>query len=113
MDLNEVGEIIAVRVLTSKDRAGVTHEISISVGKPQPFPNEETYYCPFQIVGAGRNMIKYAAGVDAVQSLQLVMSMIRANLESLSNELEGPLSWEGGDQDDPFGFPLPASQTRT
>jgi hypothetical protein len=113
VDLNEVGEVIAVRVLSFKDRAGVIRKVSITVGKPQPFPNEKTYYCPFQISGAGQNTIKYAAGVDAVQSLQLVMSMIRANLESLSYELDATLIWEGGDQDDPFGFPLPASQTRT
>ncbi len=101
---NDVGEVIAVRELSFISKAGSQDELTVSIGKPQPFPDSESYFCPFQISGVGEERIKYAAGIDAVQALQLVMAMIGADLKFLANELGGVVSWEGSDQGE-LGFP--------
>lgn len=104
MYLHDIGDIIAVRELslTENDKPGAI--VKISLGKPRTFPDSEGYYCPFLIVGVGAENIKYAAGVDAIQSLQLAMVMIGATLKFLNEGLDGELRWEGGDEGD-FGFP--------
>jgi hypothetical protein len=71
---------------------------------PRSFPDSTGYYCPFQIVGLGSAQIRYAAGIDAIQALQLVMSMIGVTLRFLSEEVAGRLQWEAGDEGD-LGFP--------
>ena len=71
MYLDNIGEIIALRELYVEGQEP-EREIQVLIGKPQPFPDSGGYYCPFQIVGVGPENIKYAAGVDAIQSLQLL-----------------------------------------
>lgn len=104
MYLDELGEIIAVRELYIAEEREFERKIQVSIGKPQPFPDSDGYYCPFQIVGVGGEEIKYAAGVDAVQSLQLVMLIIGATLNFLSGQARGRLRWKGGSEGD-LGFP--------
>jgi hypothetical protein len=103
MYLDELGEIIAVRELYIVEERETDRKIRVTIGKPQPFP-DSGYYCPFQIAGIGGEEIKYAAGVDAVQSLQLVMLIIGATLNFLSGQGRGRLRWEGGSEGD-LGFP--------
>jgi hypothetical protein len=55
-------------------------------------------------VGVGPEHIKYAAGIDAIQSLQLVMLMVGATLGFINKELNGTLRWPGDSEGD-FGFP--------
>lgn len=105
MDLENIGEVIAIREMTFVDKAGSRSKLTVSIGKPQPFPDSDNYYCPFKISGAIVDRIKYAAGLDAIQALQLVMTMIGANLAFLAEKLEGELSWEGG-SDGELGFPM-------
>jgi len=105
MDLRELKETIAVRELSFTERQGSTRNVKISIGKPEPFPDSEGYYCPFQISGAGSETIRYAAGVDAVQALQLVMVMIGTRLKFLATEIEGEFHW-ADDKEGGFGFPL-------
>ena len=78
--------------------------VRVSIGKPQPFPENEGYYCPFLISGVGRERIKCVGGVDAIQSLQLAMQMIGADLEFLRREKQTKLEWKG-DPDGGLGFP--------
>lgn len=102
--LEEIGEIIASRELHLRDKQDSKKTLLVLIGKPQPSPDSGGYYCPFQISGVGSEEIKYAAGVDSVQALQLVMVMIGATLRFLKEELGGNLNWEGSG-DGELGFP--------
>ncbi len=104
MYLDSIEEIIAVRELYIGDEPTSARKVTVSIGKPQPFPDSQNYYCPFQIVGAGSENIKYAAGVDATQSLQLVMYILGTTLQFLNKGLNGALRWEGNSKGD-LGFP--------
>lgn len=87
MHLEELGEIGAVPEMYIADEAGSERKIQVLVGKPKPFPESSGSYCRFQIVGVGDEEIRYAAGVDAMQSLQLVMVIIGATLQSLNDQV--------------------------
>ena len=104
MYLDELGEIIAVRELYIVEERETERKIQVTIGKPQAFPDSGGYYCPFQITGIGGEEIKYAAGVDAMQSLQLVMIIIGATLQFFNGETGNRLHWEGGSEGD-LGFP--------
>ena len=104
MYLDDIGDIIAVREFYLTENDEPNRIVKVSLGKPKAFPDSGGYYCPFQISGAGAENIKYAAGVDAIQALQLAMVMIGATLQFLNRELEGRLRWEGSSEGD-FGFP--------
>ena len=62
-----------------------------------------SFYTPYQLKGVGSERIKYAGGVDAVQSLQIAMKMIGVELEVL-HKPSSKISWECGEEGD-FGFP--------
>jgi len=104
MKLDSVGDIVAIRELSLKGESGVSESVQILIGKPGPFPDSTGYYGPFQIVGLGSVEIHYAAGIDAIQALQLVMPMIGITLRFLNHKVGEGLRWEGGEESD-FGFP--------
>lgn len=106
MNLIDVGEIIATRKLNICKEDEVVGVITINIGKPQLFPDSTDYFTPFQIKGIGSEKVLYAAGIDAVQSLQLAMRMIGAKLFSLRNSHLDSIFWEGDENGD-LGFPLP------
>jgi hypothetical protein len=87
MEVFEITEPIAVRDLYLTDTQGSKRKVQVLIGKPEPFPESEGYSCPFQIVGIGSEKVKYAAGIDAVQALQLVMVMIGATPQFLKRKL--------------------------
>ncbi len=101
MNLQNVGTIIAIRQLDLADGRKVT----ITIGKPEPFPDDVNYYCPYQIIGIKRDKVRYAGGVDAVQALQLALKMIGADLETSDEARAGVLSWKGGSKKSDLGFP--------
>ena len=96
-------DIIAIREF---QLVGGKDLIKVMIGKPQKIKNGEDYYCPYQIVGIGKNEVKKAFGVDAIQSLQLAMKMIGAELYTSTEARKGDLSWDGGEKGD-LGFPKP------
>ncbi len=106
MLLDTVGQTIATRDLLLTNETGESRKVEVLIGKPQPAPDAPVFYCPFQIRGVGSERVKYAAGIDAVQSLQLVMLMIAADLKFLNQENGGGLHWEGGTGGD-LGFESP------
>ena len=93
--------IIATREFQVEGREG---GIKVLLGRPQEWGNGRDYYCPYQIVGTGKEEVKKAFGVDAIQSLQLVMKMIGAEVYTLPEAKKGILKWDGGEEGD-FGFP--------
>jgi Domain of unknown function (DUF6968) len=105
IEVASVGEVIATRVLRLVGDDSTT-EIRVQIGKPCQFPDGRGFYCPYQISGLGNAKVRYAAGIDAVQALQLVMGIIGADLHSRNRSCEGKLRWEG-DRGGDLGFPSP------
>ena len=100
----DLGEPIAERRLTIQAAAPGADSIVVRIGKPQRFPEDEDWFCPFEIVGQSERISHYAAGVDAVQALQLAMRMIEIDLATLNQRFSGRLRWL--DETD-FGFHQP------
>jgi hypothetical protein len=102
MKAAEMGHVIAIRKLFLVDNP--TADIVVKLGKPQPTPGENDWFCTTQIVGIGNERIDATYGIDAFQALQLAMKWIGSTLSRL-NELSGnKLRWEG-DETGGFGFP--------
>ncbi len=104
MHLDSIGDVIGVRDVEVVSAEGHAGKVSVIIGAPRPFEDATGYYCPFQIVGLASADVKYAAGIDAIQALQLVMPMIGATLQFLIQNSDSRLRWDGGKEGD-FGFP--------
>lgn len=90
-------EIIASRYLDLVSADGTTSPVVINIGKPRQFPDSTDFFTPYQVCGVGKEEVWYAGGVDAVQSLQLVMGMIGAELMALKTSAGIELRWAGDD----------------
>ncbi len=101
----EIGDIIASRSLT-RERDGESTEIFVLIGKPRQIEDSSDFFAPYQFRGIGLEGIRYAAGVDAVQALQLAMVMIGAELVARSKKPGNKISWGHGRNGD-LGFPVP------
>lgn len=97
METIELGEIIASRYLESTNNEGIASIIVVHIGKPKKFPDSSDFFTPYQICGVGNEKVWYAGGVDAVQSLQLVMGMIAADLGALKARFNINIQWIGDD----------------
>jgi hypothetical protein len=103
----DVGEVIAERELFLLDENPPLTQIRVLLGKPRPFPeNNNSYYCPIQILGIGDQKVRYAGGV---QALELAIQMIGYELHLKVNKTcGGRLRWASAKGVD-LGFPLPAA----
>lgn len=99
----KITTVIATRVLDLSDGRKVT----ITIGKPEKFPDAEDYYCPYQIVGIGSEHVRHAGGIDAVQALELALKMIGADLYTSQEAQAGVLSWNAGSKKGDLGVPVP------
>jgi hypothetical protein len=102
MKIENVGTIIATRKLALSNGK----KVSVIIGRPKKFPDNSGYYCPYQIVGMGKEKVRYAGGVDGVQSLLLALNMIGADLYTSKEAKAGSLRWDGGEKGD-LGLPVP------
>ena len=102
MKLTSVGPVMATRELTLSGNTAV----SVVIGKPEPFPDGNGCYCPYQIRGLGSERIAYAAGQDSVQAVMLAFKAIGAVLYTSQAGREGLLRWNSGRT---LGFPVPDS----
>jgi hypothetical protein len=100
MDIREIGEPIADRKLVMG-----TDEVVVTIGKPQPFDDDEDYYCPYSIEYGGRKKVSYAGGMDAVQALQLAMKKVGTDLAYLAKTQGVSIAWLSDTPDD-TGFPI-------
>jgi hypothetical protein len=103
MEIDSLGEVIAVRTLSFEEVGTGPETVLVKLGMPRQFSDSDDYYVPFQITGIGSEKIKYAGGVDAIQALQLAMKMIASYLNMLNTQAGGGLKWEGDDTGD-LGF---------
>jgi len=92
MDLTTVGEVIAERRFVLVRPDGSNRDVLVSLGKPEPHPGSDTFYCRYQIVGFKAQRISWASGVDGFQAIQL--ASIKLGLE-LVNSQEGQVFWNG------------------
>jgi hypothetical protein len=93
---DNVGVVIASRKLALDGEDKVT----VLIGKPEKCPDEDDYYCPYQIVGVGSARVRLAIGVDTTQALQLALKMIGADLHASGAKL----TWLDEAE---LGFPAP------
>lgn len=70
------GTVIAERVLQSSK---LTTQVRVRIGSPQKTTSGD-FITPYQILGAGDEKVRFAAGLDSIQSLQLVLQMIGADI---------------------------------
>ncbi len=97
-----IGTVIAKRVLTLSGGG----KVMVELGKPRRFRGgPPDYYCPVRIRGLGDDYISCAAGVDAVQALQLALHCIGSLLYSSEEWKVGKLSWDAAPAKGDLGFP--------
>lgn len=101
MKLTSVGTVIAIRELDLLGGGKAT----VTIGKPEKFPDADDYYCPYQITGIKRSNVRYAGGVDAVQALELALKMIGVDLYTSDEARADALSWKGSSDKGDLGFP--------
>jgi len=94
----ELQGVIATRQFELPDER---RTVTLLIGTPQETA-EYGFITPYKIEGAGDETVRFAAGIDAVQSLQLVFKIIGADLYyGLSDH---KIRWEGSED---LGFPKP------
>ena len=100
MSSDNIDDVIAHRVYKLEGRE---EKVEVQLGRPRT-ATEFGYSCPFKIVGAGTEDLKYAKGVDAIHALQAALLLIGVTLDHYNERLGGILRWEGSD-DGGLGFP--------
>ncbi len=102
MQLTSIGELFVSRALQLNE----THStnVTITIGKPQKFPDGQDYYCPYQIIGLGDGKIRWGGGIDEIQALLLTLEQIGIFLSNSEKYKQGTLSWIGS-EDGNLGFP--------
>jgi hypothetical protein len=93
-----LGKVIAERVLTSPQ---LRKRVKVRIGAPRKTKNLD-FIVPYQILHIGDEKVRFAAGVDAVQALELVFKMIGADLHYRHKDIKFQLFGEKGS-----GFPEP------
>lgn len=88
-------EVIAERTLTSTSDSDVT--VTVSLARPTFNEGRRDYECVYQIVGAGRDIKRFAAGIDEFQALWLCFGMIGADISFIERTIGHSLRFEGGD----------------
>ena len=92
MKIDRIETIIARRSLQTKGG----REVQIIVGRPEHFPDEEDFYCPFSVNGLGDDRVRYAGGVDALQALILALKMLSVYVMTLEDVKQGDVQWLDG-----------------
>jgi len=106
-----LGEVIGERELLFTRRDGTTELVIVRIGKPMiTDPNNEDWYCPYQISGFGREKKMAMVGVDSVQALVLTLQVIPAELDHLAKRERGFFKWF---DDRDLGFPEQVPSERT
>lgn len=79
-------DVIAERVLTAtiKDKS---FDVLVRFWKPMPHPKGD-WACLYKFIGIGNEELRYAAGIDAVQALQLAMFAVGAELSALRKDVK-------------------------
>jgi hypothetical protein len=90
--LTDIGRPIAERILSID---GSEEMIRVRLGEPQPFADGQDWYCPYEVVRGEHRMVRFAAGVDSLQALQLALLGSASNVYVTNRELDHALRWYG------------------
>jgi len=101
-----LGTVIAEKALFLDGEGSVLVRIGM------PLVTDETPYqesaCPWRIDGVGSGKLRYAAGIDQVQSLRLALEMIGVTLYASEEYKTGRLkAFADSDDHGDLGFPVP------
>ena len=91
----------AERILTSV--SDPKKSITVKLWLPRRTKHGD-YECDFELVGPGIEIRRFAAGLDKIQALQLVMKMIGVHLSRIENRWGDKLQYQEGE----WGFPKPS-----
>jgi hypothetical protein len=95
--------IIARRVLILRRRKG---DVRIPVSMHAPEKAKVDWVCRYEIGWPEGKAKRWSGGVDAVQALQLAMSMIGVEVNVSRHAKSGRLQWL--EQGRGYGFPVPS-----
>ena len=87
-------EVLAERTLVPERSPG--EKVIVRLGKPHPAHGGAEYQCPYQIIGFGREVSRYGAGIDAFQSIRVALFLIRAEIIRLNMDATTRLQWPEG-----------------
>ena len=99
---NEWRDPIAIREFFLAGNIPPRSEVTVRIFAPRPGVAGANWECPYEITTVDGCIKRHAIGIDAVQSLQLVMPMVGAELSVWNRRLGGKLRWM--DSED-LGFP--------
>jgi len=87
-------EVIAERSLSVVTPDGKAGSLTVQVGKParDSSPGGD-WYCPYRIVGLGRDRIRRVFGIDPLQTLQFLLVVLEPEVRRFASDVE--LSWLG------------------
>src|SRR5467141_4154449 len=101
MKLENIGDIIAVRKLTLVRDGQPSTAVEVLMGRPQRTPDQEDFFCPYQISVGGKVMAMH--GIDASQAMLLTLNIIGVELALINRDSVGKLFWDG-DKDGNLDF---------
>ncbi|AEB45605.1 DUF6968 family protein [Micromonospora maris] len=95
--MSGLGEVVAERRIVVIDPEGVTSELVVRLGKPDPDPlsHHGDWGCPFQVEGLGEDSVQTAYGVDSLQALLLAAYRVRLLLAEHAEQTSARLDWLG------------------
>lgn len=96
MKLEKIDSIVARRTLQAKSG----REVEIIFGKPEKFPDDDDFFCPFQVLGAGDEKVRYAGGIDSMQALILALKKLSYYVTTLDEVTNGEIQWLDGSEPD-------------
>jgi hypothetical protein len=74
--------VVARRTLDYQPKEGPCRKVHVDVGRPARAASGADWYCPYRIVGLGKDGIRRAHGVDALQALILALAGLSRELTS-------------------------------
>jgi hypothetical protein len=86
--------VVARRTLDYRPDGGPSRKVRVDVGQPARASMGHDWYCPYRIVGLGKNGIRRAYGVDALQALILALASLSRELTEQGKN-EPALTWLG------------------
>lgn len=92
MKLEKIDTVVARRTFEATDG----REVEIILGAPQPFPDGQDYFCPFQINGLGDSTVRYAGGIDSYQALVLALKMLTVYVLTRDEVKRSEVQWLDG-----------------
>lgn len=101
------GEILENPIATRNVALDDENKVLIVIGSPFSVNEAEgEFWCHYQIIGIGKEIIKRSIGIDALQALCMALYNASNDLYFSDEYREGRLAWEGGMTIADLGLPV-------